>query len=168
MKTLYIFLLTTVLFAHQANSQTHEKVVTVFLYNFAINGQWEPKAGQTEFIIGILDHGEISKELQALAASKTVGNQKIKIVEFTNASDVKDCHILFIPAAKSSSLSSVAPALGSSSTLIVTEKEGMARKGSGINLITVDGKLRYEMNDAELDKRNIKLSGKIKSLGIPI
>jgi hypothetical protein len=44
----------------------------------------------------------------------------------------------------------------------------MARKGSGINLITVDGKLRYEMNDAELGRRNIRLSGKIKSLGISI
>jgi hypothetical protein len=50
----------------------------------------------------------------------------------------------------------------------VTEKEGLAKKGSGINFITVDGKLRYELNDAELDRRNIKLSGKIKSLGIAI
>jgi hypothetical protein len=62
----------------------------------------------------------------------------------------------------------VAPKLGSKSTLIVTEKEGLAKKGSGINFITVDGKLRYELNDAELDRRNIKLSGKIKSLGIAI
>jgi hypothetical protein len=168
MKTLYILLIGIVLSLTGAKAQSHEKVVTVFLYNFAINGQWEPKPGQSEFIIGVLDRGTISKELQSLAATKTVGTLKIKIVEFNNASDVSDCHILFIPESKSGALSAVAPKLGSKSTLIVTEKEGLAKKGSGINFITVDGKLRYELNDAELDRRNIKLSGKIKSLGIAI
>ena len=124
MKTLYIILIGMTLSLTAANAQSHEKVVTVFLYNFAINGQWEPKPGQSEFIIGVLDRGSISKELQSLAATKTVGTQKIKIVEFSSAADVSDCHILFIPESKSSTLSSVAPKLGSSSTLIVTEKEG--------------------------------------------
>ena len=51
--------------------------------------------------------------------------------------------------------SAITPVL--TSTMIVTEKEGMAKKGSAINLITVDWKLRYELNEAELDKRNVKL-----------
>jgi hypothetical protein len=168
MKTLSCILLFVALGVVTSKAQSREKVVTVFLYNFAINGQWDPKTGEADFLIGVLDDGSISKELEALAATKTVGTQKIRIIEFSNTADVRDCHILFIPDSKSSALSAVTPKLGSSSTLIVTEKEGMARKGSGINLITVDGKLRYEMNDAELGRRNIRLSGKIKSLGISI
>ncbi len=169
MKTLtHLVVITLSFMSFSAQAQGQEKVVTVFLYNFAINGQWEQKGSDGEFIIGVLDRGAVSKELQSLAATKTVGNQKIKIIEFANAAEIKDCHILFIPAGKSGSLASATSTLASTSTLIVTEKEGLAKKGSGINFITVDGKLRYEMNEAELDKRNIKLSSKIKSLGIAI
>lgn len=153
-------------------AQSHEKILTIFIYNFAINGEWSNKEDAQEFVIGVVGNGPDSKafaqELHQLASLKTVGKRKITITEFAKESDVKDCHILFIPESKSAWLSHLSTKLSSSSTLIITEKTGLAKSGSAINFITVDGKLRYEINTRELDKRNIKISSKITNLGLPI
>jgi hypothetical protein len=153
-------------------AQSHEKILTIFIYNFAINGEWANKEDAQEFVIGVIGNGTDSKtfvqELHKLAEIKTVGKRKIAIVEFAKASDVSDCHILFIPESKSALLTPLATKLSSTSTLIITEKAGLAKSGSAINFVTVEGKLRYEINAREIDKRNIKISSKITSLGLPI
>lgn len=149
-----------------AVSDVSEKVLSVFLYNFAINGQW-PDAG-AEFTIGVLDQPALASELEAVSAEKTVGTQKIKVMKFSNASKVQNCNILFIPASSSNSLNAISDKLSNSPTLIVTEKNGLAKSGSGINFVVVDGKLRFEVNTASIEKRGIKLTNKIKSLGIAV
>jgi hypothetical protein len=149
-----------------AVSEVSEKVISVFIYNFAINGQWPDS--ESEFTIGVLEQPALARELSAVSAEKTVGSQKIKVVQFSNSSKVQNCNILFIPAAKSNSLSDISGKLSGSPTLIVTEKHGLAKSGSGINFVIVDGKLRFEVNNSAIEKRGIKLSNKIKSLGIAV
>ena len=154
------------------NAQSHEKLISVFIYNFAINGEWVHKDESSDFVIGVLNSGSdgeaMTAELQQMASLKTVGKRKITILEFKKESDVKDCHLLFIPESKSSLLASLTSRIPSTSTLIVTEKAGLAKLGSCINFIRVDGKLRYEINTQEIDRRNIKISSKITSLAVAI
>lgn len=149
-----------------AVSDVSEKVLSVFIYNFAINGQWP--TNESEFTIGVLEQPALARELTAVSAEKTVGSQKIKVVQFSNSSKVQNCNILFIPAARSNSLNDISGKLGDSPMLIVTEKHGLAKSGSGINFVVVDGKLRFEVNNSAIEKRGIKLSNKIKSLGIAV
>ncbi len=171
-KTFLLPVLLLLLLTDVASAQSHEKILSVFIYNFAINGEWANKEDAQEFIIGIVGNGADSKaiaeELHQLAAMKTIGKRKIAVAEFARESDVKDCHILFIPESKSSMLSPLTTRLSSTSTLIITEKAGLAKLGSAINFINVEGKLRYEVNMREIDRRNIKISSRITSLGLSI
>lgn len=146
-------------------SEVSEKVLSMFLYNFAINGQWPSE--NADFTIGVLGQPALAKELETISSEKTIGTQKIKVMQFSNSSKVQNCNILFIPAENSNALTDVNAKLSNTPTLIVTQKNGLAKK-SGINFIVVDGKLRFEVNNTSIEKRGIKLSNKIKSLGIAV
>jgi hypothetical protein len=171
-KSILLSLIILLSMCNVVSAQSHEKLLSVFIYNFAINSEWAGKDESSDFIIGVLNAGPdgeaMAAELQAMASLKTVGKRKITILEFKKESDVKDCHVLFIPESKSSMLTSLTSRIPSTSTLIVTEKAGLAKLGSCINFIRVDGKLRYEVNTQELDRRNIKISSKITSLAVAI
>ena len=53
-------------------------------------------------------------------------------------------------------------------TVIVTEKEGLAKKGSFINFISQEGKIRFEVNKAKFTASNVKISGQLLSLAIRV
>lgn len=170
-KSILLSLIMLLSMSGAVSAQSHEKLLSVFIYNFAINGEWV-KDESADFVIGVVNAGSdgeaMTAELQQMASLKTIGKRKIIILEFKKESDVKDCHLLFIPESKSSMLPSLTSRIPSTSTLIVTEKAGLAKLGSCINFIRVDGKLRYEINTQELDRRNIKISSKITSLAVAI
>jgi hypothetical protein len=52
--------------------------------------------------------------------------------------------------------------------LIVTDKKGLAEKGSGINFKMEGNKLKFEMNQASIESANLKVSGQLTSMAILI
>jgi hypothetical protein len=54
------------------------------------------------------------------------------------------------------------------STLVVTEKAGLARKGSVINFINVENKQKFELNKTNANKNGLVVSSNLMSLGIAI
>jgi hypothetical protein len=95
-----------------------------------------------------------------------IGSQKIIVKEFARPEDVSACHILFVPAYKAKSFDAILNKVGTQPTLIVTNKIDLAKKGSGVNFILVDGKLRYEINCKSIEKRGMKVSSNVKGMGI--
>jgi hypothetical protein len=152
--------------SNRCTAQTKEKVYAVFLVNFGQKIQWPTENPDEEFTIGVLDNPEVASELKTVAKTKSIRNHKISVHEFSDAGKVDYCHILFIPTPHSNRLSSVISKLSDSPTLIVTEKEGLAKRGSIINFLTVDSKLKFELNLALLEKRKMKASTDLKVLSI--
>ena len=148
-----------------ANTQNPEsKIKTVFVFNFTKYIQWEGTGD--EFIIGVLgDDAETFNALKAMANQKTVSGRKIVIKSIKSSSEYELCNILYITGDKSKKLGEV-KAKNLKNTLIVTEKEGMAEKGSGINFVKKDGKLRFELNEKEVEKSGLKVSSQLKGLAI--
>jgi hypothetical protein len=107
-------------------------------------------------------------ELDNLSKTKTIGSQKCVIKYFNQVKDIQKCHILFIPTDKSEDIGSILKKVKGMNTLLVTEKEGLARKGAGINFISVDNKQKFELNKANVDKYGLKVSSNLLSLGIVI
>ena len=123
-------------------------------------------AGQ---IIGVIGANAFYNELTGLLQKKTVGNQKFEIKSFTSEEAVSGfCHIIFIPAENSSMLPDVLKKMKGKSTLIVTEKSGLAKQGSGINFVVDNNKQRFELNKANIEKYDLKVSSTLASLAIPV
>ncbi|MCK5822567.1 MAG: YfiR family protein [Bacteroidales bacterium] len=142
------------------------KLQSIFIYNFTKYIEWPASYNSGDFTIGIFGQTPLAKELNILAKSKKVGSQKISIKKFKNVSEIDKCNILFVPKNKSSELINILKKLKDKSTLIITEKKGMARQGAGINFIIVNNIQKFELNKTNITKYNLKISPNLIKLAI--
>ncbi len=162
-KLVIVFLL--VISGAHANSQDY-KFHSIFMYNFTKYIEWPDSYKNGDFVIGVLGDSPIVEHLKNMAQVKSVGSQKFTIKVFSNASDISQCHILFIPENNSGKLKDVRSKLKGASTLLITEQDGLATKGSAINFIIKEGKWKFELNKAAAESANLKISSELSRLAI--
>ncbi len=139
-----------------------------FMYHFTKYIEWPAAKKTGDFVIGVVGNAPISDALNAMAASKTVGTQKIVIKKFSNVSSVSDCQILFLSNDSAKEVDEAATKSKSKNYLLVTESSGLAKKGSCINFIIVDGKLKFELSKNAVKDAGLKVSSELLGLAIVI
>ena len=153
----------------QEPNSANSKIKATFLYNFTKYIDWPDKYKEGNFAIGVLGTTAFYNDLNALLSTKTVGSQKFEIKSFSSVESITGiCHILFIPAENSGLLPDVLKKMKGKSTLIVTEKGGLAKQGSAINFIIENNKQRSELNKSNIEKYNLKVSTTLESLAIKV
>lgn len=150
------------------NAQNNYKVHSMYLFSFTRHIIWPDAYNQGDFDIVVLGESPIIQELQDLSSKKKVGDRSIKVTKINAVSEIKKCHILFVPAAQSAQLAAVIAKTGTQSVLVVTEEPGLGLKGSAINFVMKDGKLVFELNQAAAAKHNLKVSNMLTTLAILI
>lgn len=145
------------------------KVKASFIYNFTKYIDWPDKYKEGNFVIGILGTSSFYNDLTTLLSTKTVGSQTFEIKSFTNAESLSGTvHILFVPAENSSLLPDVIKKLKGKSTLIITEKPGLAKMGSMINFVVENNKQRFELNKVNIQKYGLTVSTNLMALAIQV
>jgi len=153
----------------QDPNSSNSKIKATFIYNFTKYIDWPEKYKQGNFVIGVLGTTSFYNDLTTLLSKKSVGEQKFEIKSYTNTQSVSSvCHILFITSENSFMLPEVIKKLKDKSTLIVTEKSGLAKQGSGINFIVENNKQRFELNKSNVEKYNLRISSTLTALAIAI
>lgn len=152
----------------RAQRETDYKVQANIIYRFTKYIDWPVNKKAGDFIIGIVGDSPLYDELKSLSANKTVGNQKIVVIKMSPTASAYNCNILFITEEESSSLKRIAVVTADAAILIISEADGLARKGSCINFITVDEHLRLEINKGNVDQRNLRIASELLELGIII
>lgn len=147
------------------SAQTQDKVLTVFVLNFAKYTQWPETMTNGNFVIGVSGTTTVAEELRLVSGSKAIGNQKIQVKEIRTSKDYFGCHLVFIADDQSSAVPDVVSKLSAEPTLIVTERSGLAKKGGGISFLQADGKLRFEINRSAIEKKGLKVSSSLINLG---
>jgi len=160
---LIIFILIWMSSMPVAAQNPESKIKTLFVYNFIRYTQWPDNAGDVK--IGILGNDkDIVAAFKDMAAKKS-GSSKITVEVFTDVSKSSNYQLVYLPETSSNYISS----LGNlKKTIVVSEKPGMTRKGSDINFIKKDGKIRFELNKASVDRSQFKIAGRIVSLAIVV
>ena len=164
-KTLVVIFL---FFSTLSSSAQNYKLHSLFIFSFTRYVQWPDAYNEGDFEIAVLGDTPLVDELKAMAQSKKVGDRSIKVTKVGSIADLKKCHILFLPAAKSGQIADVLAKISSQPVLVVTEENGMGAKGSIINFIIKDGKLAFELNQAAVSKQNLKVSNELSRLAILI
>jgi hypothetical protein len=147
-----------------AQQATDYKVHANIIYRFTKYIEWPEDKQAGDFVIGIVGDSPLYEELGALTANKLVGNQKIIIKKFSTGAASYTCQVLFISQEESRSLKRIAPLTADQPVLLVTEENGLAKKGSCINFIIVDDRLKLEINKNNVLSRNLNIASELLKL----
>jgi hypothetical protein len=144
--------------------QTVAKIKVAFIYNFTRLVEWPPDYKEGDFVIAVLNaNPTLLNELNALT-QKTLGKQKVVIKNFKSVQEIDKCNILFIPEGSNNLLAEALKKIHGTSTLLITEAEGDAKKGSAINFIIKDNKQAFELNKSNAEKNHLTVSSSLKTL----
>jgi hypothetical protein len=135
------------------------------VYRFTKYINWPPEARKGDFIIGIVGETPLYGELKKLTASKKVGNQQIVVKQLSPYDNTYECALLFISEKESRYLKRIVGITAKKPILIVSEDEGLAKKGSCINLMISGGRLKLEFNINNMEKRNLDAASELIGLG---
>lgn len=157
-------------FNEEAYSQEKNyKAYSVYVYNFIKYIEWPEESKKGDFVIAVIGNSPITTELKTLAATKKAGGQTIVIKQFATVVEVDQCQILYISAGKSSVLKEAMEKTKNMSALLIAEREGLAKKGAGINFVTLeDETLKFEVNKKVIEAHNLKIPKVLVSLGLVV
>ena len=157
-----------VLLAGSKTSAQNYNVYSLYIYSFTKYVQWPENYNDGDFVIGVLGQSDIVPPLKKMASLKKAGNRLIQIIEFTSVEDIEKCNILFVPNVLSNEFNNVRNKLKGTSTLLLTEKEGLGKQGSPINFISRDNRLLFEMNKVAIEEADLKISQELVKYAILI
>jgi hypothetical protein len=135
------------------------------IYRFTKYIEWPQETKSGEFVIGFVGDSPLFELLQESTKNKTAGMQKISVRKFTAVEISYHCEILIISEEESSMLKRIATVTEGTPVLLVTESEGLSRKGSCINFSLEDDHLELEFNKNNLDARKLRVASELLSLG---
>jgi hypothetical protein len=173
MKKIGIMALTAILMlavnlTGSAQDRPVHEVYSMMMYNFTKYVQWPDHQAGGEFVIGVVGNADVYNTLNGWYGGKPKGTKTYVIKRFNSASEVTDCHVIYIDRSKSGEFEAINNKVKGKGTLLITDKNGLGEKGSGINFKTVDNKLKFELNQKVVESSNLKVSGALSSMAILI
>jgi len=145
-----------------------EKFKALFMYNFTKNIDWPSGMKSGNFVIGVLGESPIAKEMKIIGAKKKIGNQPLVVVNYKSYAEIGDCHILFVSTGKSKDLGAVIAKISGKNVLVITEKEGSVQAGAGINYVKDGNKIKFEINQKNIEKYGLKVASSLIQLGVAV
>ena len=145
-------------------------VKAAFVYNFARFTEWPDAAFQdaaSPLHLCVLGQDPFDGALNTIAG-KSVGSRELRISYPIWASEVRDCHILFISEAAGSRLPEIVTYLDDSPVLTIGDSPDIARSGGIIGLENVENRIRFQVNLDAAHRSGLRLSSRILDLATSI
>lgn len=141
---------------------TNYQVYALFVVNIAKYSEFPQLQGELE----IASYGR-SKAYDELVKQngKSVNGHVLKVTQTDDLSALQKASVIYLADSKSSSLDEVLKATEGKPVMIICEREGLFRKGAGLSFVVTDNNtLRFDVNNGELEKRQIKISKNLTAL----
>ena len=147
-----------------------EKYQSLFIYNFTKYIKWPDSYNSDKFVIGVLGNSAIFTSLNemALAKKKTGNGLVIEVKKYSSVDEIDGCNILFVSENAIDNLGQIDSRTSTKPILVVSDSPGMATKGSVINFVELDGKMKFELNESKAFGKGLIASGSLTSLAILI
>lgn len=164
---LFIFVVALTMNSQAQERPTHE-IHAAMLFNFIKYVQWPNEAEPGEFIVGVIGDQEVFNTLKKWYDGKAKGSKKYVIRNLGSASEATECQVVYIGKSRNKDFDTIKTSTTGKSVLTVTDGNGLGQKGSCINFRVIDGKLKFELNQAIVAGSNLKVSTQLSSMAILI
>ncbi len=148
------------------NAQEKFRIQSMFVYNFARMAAW-PQAYQSgEFVIGVYGNTPMLAELQEMASMRSIGSQKITVVNYANASEIEKCHILYVAPNQSRQIVEITNVLRTKKipAMVITESRNSLDDGAMVNFVMNNNKPTYEISTNNAKAVGLNLGSEITRL----
>ena len=134
-----------------------------FIYNFTKFFDWPQTEKSGDFIIGVLGSKALSVDLQKVTAGKKNVTQNIVVKYFKNDSEITKCHVIFVAAVKSKSITNIHNKTGVH-CLIISDSNTSIAKGGAIEFILEGDRLKYGFSKQNALKHGLKFHSKVSEM----
>jgi hypothetical protein len=166
-KPILVMLLAAATMVNAQDRPTHE-IHAAMLFNFIKYVQWPNEGEAGEFVVGVIGDDNVFNTLNQWYNGKPKGSKKYVIKKLSSADESSTCQVVYVGKSKNKEFDNVKNSISGKSVLTITDGNGLGQKGSCINFKVIDGKLKFELNQATVTSSNLKVSSQLSSMAILI
>ncbi len=138
------------------------------IYNFIKYIQWPNETEAGDFVVGVMGDDDMLKTLKGWYDGKPKGAKKYVIKKLNTADEAASCAVVYLGKSKSKEIENIKTAIVGKSVLTVSDGFNLGQKGSCINFKIIDGKLKFELNQASVAASSLKVSSQLSGMAIVI
>jgi hypothetical protein len=147
-----------------ADSDLELSVKSAYIYNFIQFIDWQEQdsnAASRPIKICMIGNDPLGEALSELS-NRQIKGRSIQVERHTNATgDLSDYHIVVIGRSAEERLPAILKQLADANVLTVSDIQQFTRKGGGIGLTTVNGKVKIEINSRVTLHAGLRISAKL-------
>lgn len=147
-----------------ADTLAEDNVKAGLILNFAKYAEWPAAAlaGDSLRVCG-LGNQPLSGKLAQMHGRQVQGRE-IQVRASARIDELRDCHVLYVPAGEQQRLDTMLRTLGQAPVLTVSDIDGFAQAGGIIGLKLRAGRVRFDINLAVARKAGLALSSQLLKL----
>jgi hypothetical protein len=151
--------------AVHANGADEYRLKTAYLCRFTEFVTWPAHAPTGTVTIGITDFEPFRAAIEAEFAGVAPENRPCRMIPINGPAEARNSHIVFVNTTDREVLAAYLEALEGAPVLVVTDVRAGARLGAAINFFTVDGKIRFAINQEAAEQAGLSISSRLLRLG---
>lgn len=159
-------LLLTWLTATFAQPDSEPQLEAAYLANFMKYVEW-PAASRTTATICLFGRDTLGSYLAAYEG-RTVGGRELRIRRVYGPDEMPNCQLVFIPDVEEARIGAVLKWSQGMSILTVSDAEGFARLGGGIELVRNAGRVQFIVNADTLARNTLKPGSQMMRLALRV
>jgi len=161
--------LMSLFYSFRSNSSTDSNAVkAMFIYNFTKYFDWSEQITKNEFVIAVYGNSNVTNYLREIAKRKVVNGKTIIIKVISSEKEAVGVQMIFVPEHSGGVLRALSINEKFKSVLLIAEESGSIKRGAHINLVNINGKMGFEINQSLLKHNGVLFSKEISSLAVKI
>lgn len=146
---------------------TEYQIKAEFIERFTRFVEWPagvvPPPGEP-FVIGVIGRDPFGTYLDAIARDRTIKGRAVRIHRLTSLDAAGSCQILFIAASERGRFAEIVAHARKGPVLTIADTPGALSAGVMINLYEADNRVRFEINERQLEQTGFQASAQLLKL----
>ena len=146
---------------------SEDEVKAAFIYRFGSFVEWPPAAettGPQPFVIAVAGAGAIAEHLAQITAQRTIDDRPVVVRRLERGDSFDAPDILFVGRDARRFLPALIEGLHGAPTLVVSEFEDGIERGSMIDLVVADERVRFDVAPAAAEACGLKISSRVLAI----
>jgi len=138
-----------------------------YLYKFAQFVEW-PDPPPAEASLCIAGSREFIRHVEQTLRAKSLAGRPVVVRRVDGPEEAAACRLFFVAQASRQRVDRWLEAVGTRPILTIGEQQGFAARGGMINLTREGKKLRFEINQAAVERAGLRVSSQLMKIARPV